>query len=145
MVSFKLDSLFSDIPEHLLMPFSRRRVFSILIESLNTMGYVLCLNLLSILEPSCRVIITQTAWQGDVLRVGQTVLQRERTLGGGDQVWVGETELHREAVLKERNVRKTTLGLAFPLPWRCSPARCQGGGPRPSLPGSQSALRAAAT
>ena len=54
------------------------------------------------LEPSCRVIITQTAWQGNVLRVGQTLLQWKGAFGCGDQVWVGETELHCEPVLKEK-------------------------------------------
>ena len=70
---------------------------------------------LSILELSCRVFITKTAWQGNVLRVGQAVLQWEGALGSGNEVWVGETELHCEAVLKNRNVRKTTLSLAFLL------------------------------
>ena len=97
------------------------------------------------MEPSCRVIITKAAWQGNVLGVGQTLLQGEGTLSGGDQVWVGETELHCEAVLKNRNVRRTTLSLASLFPWHCSPDRCQGGGPRPSLPGSQSAPGGAGT
>ena len=67
------------------------------------------------MEPSCRVIITKTAWQGNVLRIGQAVLQWEGTLGCGNELWVGETELHSEAVLKNRNVRKTTLSLGFLL------------------------------
>ena len=70
---------------------------------------------MSILEPSCGVIITKTAWQGNILRVSQAGLQWKGALGGGDQLWVGQAELHSEPVLKEKHVRKTTLSLGLLL------------------------------
>ena len=61
--------------------------------------------ILPMVSLSYRELITEAARQGDVLGVCQTVLQRQRALGRGDEVGVGEAELHREPVLKSVKVR----------------------------------------